>query len=83
MVTAAKMRHLNLGVYAYKISIGVQNIVFTGDAVPSRALTKIANGTDILIHECFGLDKNRDEIHGGHSTARDAGELARDRVLNI
>lgn len=75
-VVAAKMQHLNLAAYAYRITVGEKQVVFTGDAVPSRALSNIAAGADILIHECFGLDKNRDDIHGGHSTARDAGELA-------
>jgi ribonuclease Z len=65
--------------YAYAINFNNKKITFTSDTQPCRSVAKFAVGSDILIHECFGTNKNADWIHSvGHSTARDAGELARE-----
>lgn len=69
--------------YGYALTIGKKKITFTSDTQPCRAISRLASGSEILIHECFGLDRDREWIHSvGHSTARDAGELARDAVVS-
>lgn len=63
--------------FAYSLMIEDKKIVFTSDMKPNKAFTKLAIDADIVIHECFGLEKDADLAHSyGHSTARDAGELA-------
>jgi ribonuclease Z len=54
-------------------------IVFSGDTRPVGSLTEAARGADVLIHEATMMDDLREKAHRyGHSTARDAAELARD-----
>jgi len=55
-----------------------RKIVYSGDTRPSRSVVKLANGADLLIHDCsFNqdlADKARDD---GHSTAADAAIVAK------
>jgi ribonuclease Z len=63
--------------YSYAFDLGVHRIAFSSDTSPGPEFRRISRGSTIIIHECGGLDKDRDWVHGiGHSTARDAGELA-------
>lgn len=52
-------------------------IVYTGDTRPTPTLSEHAQGADILLHECGGLDANGDFVRQvGHCTAGDAARLA-------
>jgi ribonuclease Z len=52
-------------------------IIYTGDTRPTAALSANVVGSDIVLHECGGLDADAERVHHvGHSTAGDAGRLA-------
>lgn len=54
-----------------------KTILFTGDTAPNEYLEKHAQGVDVLIHEATLTQERAQLAHRqGHSTARDAGELA-------
>jgi ribonuclease Z len=53
-------------------------VVYSGDTRPSPRLAELARGADLLLHEAGGLDGQAETVHRlGHSTAGDAGRLAR------
>jgi ribonuclease Z len=63
--------------FAYRFESGGKKVAFTADMISNPAFDRLAKGIDVLIHECAGLNQNRDEIHAvGHSTAKEAGEAA-------
>jgi ribonuclease Z len=79
-VSGFKMKDVpgrNITEYAFEVFVDKKRIVFSSDTNPNPKFTKFVNNADILIHECGGLDKNREKINlHGHSTARNAGECA-------
>ncbi|MCC7367124.1 MAG: MBL fold metallo-hydrolase [Chloroflexi bacterium] len=53
-------------------------IAYSGDTRPSDRLAEVAQGADVLLHECGGLDQDAKQVHRPcHSTAGDAGRVAR------
>ncbi len=53
-------------------------VVYSGDTRPCETLIRLANRTDILIHEATFLDAERARAEqDGHTTAFQAGEVAR------
>jgi len=65
---------------AARWDLGGRSVTFATDTFPSAATTELANGSDLLIHEAsFSavLQPDADPAAHFHSTARQAGEIAR------
>jgi ribonuclease Z len=54
-----------------------RRIVVTGDTRPTAAVTELAAGATVLVHDCtFGSSEQQRAMETGHSTAREAAEVA-------
>lgn len=55
-----------------------RKVVLTGDTRPCAAVIELANGASVLVHDCtFGSSEMERALETGHSTAREAAEVAK------
>jgi ribonuclease BN (tRNA processing enzyme) len=75
-VLTAPVEH-SLSAIAFRIESKDGIVVVSGDTGPSEALTNLARGADLLIHECsFPDDLVKTARITAHSVASDVGEVA-------
>lgn len=62
----------------YRVAQSGSALAFSADTRPSRAVIEHSRGADLLIHEAYGTKDESEWAHAvGHSSASDAGEVAR------
>ena len=56
-----------------------RKVVITGDTRPCAAVVELAAGASVLVHDCtFGSSESERALETGHSTAREAAQVARE-----
>lgn len=62
---------------AFLIAVGGRKLVISGDTAPCSAVERLARAADLLVHESAFCDDEAERASAtGHSTARQAAELA-------
>ena len=77
-VYAAAVDH-SVPALAYRVEVGGAAIAYSGDTRPTPSVVKLARGCALLIHEATFGDEHRElALADGHSTVRQAAEVARE-----
>jgi ribonuclease BN (tRNA processing enzyme) len=62
----------------YRVALIGSALVFSGDTRPCQTVVEHSRGANLLIHEAYGTKVESEWAHAvGHSSASDAGEVAR------
>ena len=63
---------------AYRVDSPTGSMVFTGDSAPSPAIQRLADGADLLLHDCNINKKVRAELNGKgiHTSQEEVGRVA-------
>ena len=76
-VTPFRVQH-GLECVGFRFAQDDRVAVFTADTKPSPNTVKYARHAELLVHEAYALDDQAEQAHFfGHSTAADAGRMAR------
>jgi ribonuclease Z len=76
-ITPFLMNH-GLECVGFRVARADSVAVFAVDTRPFPEVVENASGADLLIHDTYGLHSEAEQAHAmGHSTATDAGEVAR------
>ena len=73
-VTAAAVPHSRLlDAWAYRLDTEQGSVAYSGDTAPSDELIRLAQGADLLIHECTATEaiireKGLEDLHTSSST---------------
>jgi ribonuclease BN (tRNA processing enzyme) len=74
------VEHGEVGALGVVLQAGARRLVYSGDTRPSAALTRAAQGADVLVHDALNLEADVGPTTARpaslHSTAADAGRLA-------
>ncbi len=63
----------------FRVAQGGSTLVHAADTRPCPNVVEYARGADLLVHEAYGLRDDPRRAHAfGHSTAAEAGKVARD-----
>jgi ribonuclease Z len=63
----------------FRVAQGNSTMAHAADTRPFPNVVEYARGADLLVHEAYGLEEDAKQAHDyGHSTAADAGRVARD-----
>jgi len=75
-IRTAEARH-PIPSLAYRLNLE-KPLCYTGDTSPSEEIIELAKNCVLLIHDStYPPGRERDAINDGHSTAKDAGQIAR------
>ncbi len=74
-VTFAKTVHY-IDAYAMRLEIGGAAVVYSADTAPSESVVRLARDADIFLCECSLGPDGAEPGMRGHSSAREAGEMA-------
>jgi ribonuclease Z len=68
-----------MGCIGFRVALEGSTMVYAADTRPCPQVVENARGTELLIHEAYGLADEAERAHAlGHSAASDAGRVARD-----
>ncbi len=59
-----------------RFETGSAAVCYSSDTRPSEAVERLARGADMLLHDCAGPHRRREEFGVSHSSAREAAQVA-------
>jgi len=77
-VTASPNAHGPMPNLAVRAAVGERSVVYSSDTRPCAAVTRLASGATVLVHESTFARPNSAQWH---STAREAGQIAREAAV--
>jgi ribonuclease Z len=73
-ISAARVIHGPIETFAYRFESGGKALVISGDTAPAQSLIALAEGADLLLHECSFPDERGETPT--HTIPRQLGEVA-------